>query len=102
MRKLIVIPAVAMLALSTVPAWAVPMCDGPRFEDNDGVHINLGFGLMTEEEAAQHAEMRLRMRGINANMTRFWNGCIQTFVREGGHDTMRFYDPDTLEEIPVD
>ena len=26
---------------------------------------------------------------------------FETFVTEGGHDTMRFYDPDTYREIPV-
>ena len=42
------------------------------------------------------------MMGLDARQTTFWNGCVQTDVRENGKLTMRFYDPWTLEEIPVD
>jgi hypothetical protein len=46
--------------------------------------------------------MQLRQQGIDANMTRFWNGCIQTFVRDAdGKERMRFFDPDSYREIPA-
>ena len=59
------------------------------------------FGKLTEDEAADLYEQQLNARGIKAQQTRFWSGCIQTFVRENGHISMRFYDPATLEEIPA-
>jgi hypothetical protein len=45
--------------------------------------------------------MRLRQLGIDARNTTLWNGCVQSIVRENGRIVMRFYDPWTLEEIPV-
>ena len=90
---------IALLASAT-PAFAVPYCDAPR----GGNVIVFGFeiGDLSETDRARFYEQRLRARGIDASDTRFWNGCVQTFVTENGHFTMRFFDPWTLEEIPVD
>ena len=84
------------LALAN-PALAFPTCPIPQA----GVHIefHVNFGKMTENERAAFFEQQLRARGIDASNTRFWEGCIQTFVTENGHTTMRFYDPDTLIEV---
>lgn len=99
MRKTF-LAAILILAgglLSTV-ALAVPMCDGPRFDKLDAN----GRPVYDEEFLARQAELHLRQMGIDANETRFWNGCIQTFVRdETGHETMRFFDPDTYREVPI-
>ena len=98
MKKILVLGALALLATPVTAALAVPMCDGPRFEERRSD----GTALYDEAELSTQAEMRLRQEGIDANMTRFWNGCIQTFVRdETGHEQMRFFDPDTYAEIPV-
>ena len=92
------------LVLFAPPALAeriVPMC--PQYEA--GLHFEFGFSIgekMTESERAAFYEQRLRARGIDASQTRFWNGCIQTFVRENGHTTMQFFDPDTLERIELE
>jgi len=89
----------ALLAGIAMPALAVPFCPGPR---GGGVVLGFEVGRMSETERAQFYEQRLRARGIDASDTRMWGGCIQTFVTENGHFTMRFYDPWTLEEIPLD
>ena len=95
MKKIILLGALALLATPTA-AWAFPMCDGPPF---DRVDAN-GRPEYDEIEMAQQAERELRARGIDANQTRFWNGCIQTFVDDGsGHQEMKFYDPDSLREV---
>ena len=94
MKALLVAGAFALLAS---PALAVPMCNQPMPEAN-GL-INYGFGPETESEAAAHFEQALHAEGIDAHQTRFWNGCIQTWVNVGGQDQMRFFDPDTLAEV---
>jgi hypothetical protein len=90
-----------VLATTVTPALAVPSCLVPR---GGGSHIifNLEIGKVSEADRAAFYEQQLRARGIDASNTRFWNECIQTFVTEDGHFTMRFYDPYTLEEIPLD
>jgi hypothetical protein len=95
MKKIILLGALALLASPTA-AWAFPMCDGPPFD-----HMNAdGTPQYDEMAMAQQAEQELRAQGIDANQTRFWNGCIQTFVDDGtGHQEMKFYDPDTLREV---
>ena len=97
MKTLLV--AIALL-VGTLPALAVPFCNAPR----GGNIVVFGFeiGDLSETERARFYEQRLRSRGIDASDTRLWNGCIQTFVTENGHFTMRFFDPWTLEEIPLD
>jgi hypothetical protein len=97
MKKFLFLGAVALLALPSTGTLAVPFCNGPRFDELD----SHGHPVYSEEELAREAEMQLRAQGINASMTRFWNGCIQTFVRENGHTQMKYYDPDTLAEVPV-
>ncbi|MBN9306807.1 MULTISPECIES: hypothetical protein [unclassified Devosia] len=97
MKKNLVLLSALVLFASPAPAvLAVPMCDGPPFD-----HFNAdGTPAYDEIGAAENAERRLRARGIDANMTRFWNGCIQTFVDDGsGHQQMKFYDYDSLREL---
>jgi hypothetical protein len=95
--------ALALVLLAT-PALAeriVPMC--PQYEP--GLHFEFGFSIgekMTETERAAFYEQRLRARGINASQTVFWNGCLQAIVRENGHNTMQYFDPDTLERIELE
>ena len=99
MKKILLLGAIALLTSPVTAALAVPMCDGdPRmgFLDANGKPV------YSEIELAQQAEMQLRQQGIDANMTRFWNGCIQTFVRDAdGKERMRFFDPDSYREIPA-
>jgi hypothetical protein len=57
---------------------------------------------MSESEQAAFFEQRLRARGIDATDTRFWNGCVQTFVRENGTFSLQFFDPETLERIELE
>ena len=64
--------------------------------------LEFQIGKMGESERAAFYERQLRMRGIDAMQTTFWNGCIQTNVRENGRIRMAFFDPWSLEEIPVD
>lgn len=90
----------ALLALIATPVLAVPMCYAPK--GGNVVVFEFQIGKFSETERAQFYEQRLRMMGIDARQTTFWNGCVQTDVRENGKLTMRFYDPWTLEEIPVD
>ena len=58
MKKLILMTT-ALGGLWSTSALAVPMCDGPRFDDKDGIHLSItfGFGRSTEDEAAQLAEL---------------------------------------------
>ena len=90
----------AVLVLIASPAFAVPMCHFPR--GGSSLTFEIEIGDLGETERAAFYEIRLRAKGINASNTRFWNGCIQTFVRENGRDTLRYYDPWSLEEVPVD
>ena len=90
----------ALLALIATPALAVPMCYAPR--GGNVVIFEWEIGKMGESERAAFYEKKLQMRGIDAMQTTFWNGCIQTNVRENGRISMRFFDPWSLEEIPVD
>jgi hypothetical protein len=54
-------------------------CDGPDFNKRD----SKGKPEFDEEGMAKTAELNVRMRGAKtAHMTRFWNGCIQTFVKD--------------------
>ena len=90
----------ALLALVATPTLAVPMCYAPK--GGNVIVFEFEIGKFSETERAQFYEQRLRMMGLDARQTTFWNGCVQTDVRENGKLTMRFYDPWTLEEIPVD
>lgn len=86
------------LAMLATPALAVPACYVPRGGE---VIISIEIGKMSETEKATFYEQQLRMRGIEASQTRFWNGCVQTFVTENGKFTMKFFDPWTLAEVPA-
>jgi hypothetical protein len=100
MKKLVLLGVFALFTiLPATAAFAVPMCDGPRFDEDH--RKNFGAPVLNEQEAAANAELRLRQQGVDARLSRFWNGCIQTFVNEGGHDVMKFYDYYSLQEIPV-
>ncbi len=90
------VPAL-FLALGATPALAAPMCYTPK---GGAVITNVEIGKMSESQRATFYEQQLQMRGIDARQTRFWNGCVQTFVTENGKFTMRFYDPWTLAEVP--
>ena len=92
--------AAALVVLSAGPTLAIPTC--PVNHGGFSLSFTLEIGKLGESERAALGEQRLRARGIDANNTRFWNGCLQTFVTENGHVRMRFYDPETLEEVPVD
>lgn len=101
MMRFSIVLVLALLASPAVAERIVPMCPEPM----PGLHIEFGFsigGTMSESERAAFFEQRLRARGIDASQTRFWNGCIQTFVRENGHTTMQFFDPRTLERIELE
>jgi len=87
---------VSALALVATPALATPMCDRPIGKDG---MVDYGFGPETEDQAAAQFEQALNADGIGAHQTRFWNGCIQTWVKVDGQDVMKFYDPDTLREV---
>ena len=89
-----------VLAMAATPALAVPACYAPR--GGNALGFEFEIGKLGETDKARFYEQRLRAMGIDASQTRLWNGCIQTFVTEAGKFTMRFYDPWTLEEIPVD
>ena len=78
----------ALLALTATPSFAVPMCYAPR--GGNVVIFEFEIGKMGETERAAFYEKKLRMRGIDARQTTFWNGCIQTNVRENGRISMRF------------
>jgi hypothetical protein len=98
MKKLVLLGAVALFTLPATAALAVPACsgpDGPTFVNNKGEQ------MIDMNAAAQTAEDQLRAAGVDAHQTRFWNGCIQTFVNIDGHDVMKFYDPHSLRELPV-
>ncbi|HVY52874.1 MAG TPA: hypothetical protein VHA07_15095 [Devosia sp.] len=98
MNKLIPLGLAALLVLPASAAFAVPMCDPPIF----GIKDSKGRVIITENDVLASLEQRLRANGIDAHNTRLWNGCLQTFVNENGHEVMRFYDPDTLAEVPTD
>ncbi len=89
----------ALLVFVATPALAVPFCHAPR--GGSAIVLQFEIGDLSETDRAKFYEQRLRARGIDAADTRLWNGCIQTFVTENGRFTMRFFDPWTLEEIPV-
>lgn len=78
---------------------AAVKCDGPDFSrvDKNGRRVN------DEEGMARDAEIVLRMHGATgAHMTRFWNGCLQTFVKgPDGKDVMKFYDPYSYTEVAL-
>ncbi|HEX4298184.1 MAG TPA: hypothetical protein VHZ56_09185 [Devosia sp.] len=99
MKQLILLGAAALIALSAAPAWAVPMCDNPQFDQS--FQKVFGKPAISQDDQALNIERELNRMGIDATNTRFWNGCVQTFVREDGHTVMKFYNPDTLQEIPV-
>ncbi|MEO7222227.1 MAG: hypothetical protein ABIY37_07115 [Devosia sp.] len=90
----------ALLALAATPTLATPQCYTPK--SGNVIVFEFQIGKFSETERAQFYEQRLRMMGIDARQTTFWNNCIQTDVRENGKLKMRFYDPWTLEEVPLD
>ncbi len=95
MKKLFV---VGLFALLSSPALAVPYCDVVKLPHGG---VDYGFGNITEDESAQRFEQELHAAGVDAHQTRFWNGCIQTFVTIDGKDVMKFYNPENLQEMPA-
>lgn len=86
----------ALLTLCATPAFAVPSCMFPR---GPVIASAIDDPKMSEADKAEYYETRLRALGIDARQTTFWNGCVQTNVREDGLLSMRFYDPWSLEEV---
>ena len=70
-------------------------CNGPDFNARRAD----GSPQLSEAQVTADYEMQLRAAGIKGHNTRFWNGCIQTFVKVDGKDVMKFYDPETLREV---
>ena len=62
--------------------------------------IDYGFGPDCGRAVSRSSfEQKLNGDGIRGHQTRFWNGCIQTWVNVGGRDDMQFYDRDTLAPL---
>src|SRR5258708_5153278 len=97
MKTIVLLSALVLFALPAGPAFAVPRCDGPDLNATNAQ----GRPMVDEAALAADYEMQLRSAGIHGHNTRFWNGCLQTFVKIDGHDMMKFYDPNTLQEVPV-
>jgi hypothetical protein len=97
MNRILLLGAVALFTIPALPALAVPMCDGPDFNLVDGQDRP----VYDEAGMAADYEQQLQAAGIDAHNTRWWDGCLQTFVRINGHDVMKFYDPNSLKEVPV-
>lgn len=98
MKTLILAGALTLLASST--AMAVPFCTQPIMKNG---MVNYGYGLMSEGDAAKQFEVVLRGLGYDGHNTRFWNGCVVTFITNAdtGKDEMHFFNPDTLTELPA-
>ena len=99
MKSLMLLGALALFVLPTTAALAVPMCDPPQLDNARDAN---GKRFITQDDVVATLESRLRGAGIDAHDSRLWNGCLQTFVRVGGRDVMKFYDPDSLAELPAD
>jgi hypothetical protein len=82
--------------VSSAAVSMVPRCNGPNFSEVDAK----GRPRFDEAGMARDAELELRANGVRgAHNTRWWNGCLQTFVPIDGHDVMKFYDPDSFREV---
>ena len=89
-----------LLTLAATPSFAdVPFCHMPR--GGSTITFDIEIGDISEQDRARFYEQRLNMMGIPARNTTVWNGCIQAEVRTNGHNTLRYFDPWTLEEIPA-
>ena len=105
--KLVYVAALASLLLTGCASTgdmapslkATLKCDGPDFNEVNAQ----GKPVHDEETMARDAETILRMRGVapGAHQTRWWNGCLQTFVSVDGHEVMKFYDPNTYKEVSL-
>lgn len=74
-------------------------CDGPDFNEVD----SKGRPVNDEEGMARRAELLLQAHGVHgAHSTRWWHGCLQTFVNIDGHEVMKFYDPWSYDEVTFD
>jgi hypothetical protein len=99
MKTLTLLGALALFVLPTTAALAVPMCDPPQLDKARDAN---GKRVISMDDVIASLENRLRGAGIDAHNSRLWNGCLQTFVTVGGRDVMKFYDPDSLAELPAD
>ena len=90
----------ALAALLATPTLAVPMCYAPR--GGSVVVFELEIGDLGEADRARFYEQRLNAMGTPARNTTFWNNCVQAEVRTNGRNTLRYFDPWTLEEVPLD
>ena len=99
MKTFTLFGALALFLLPATAALAVPMCDPPHISNARDAG---GNRITTQDDVIAMLENRLRSEGIDVHNSRLWNGCIQTFVTDAsGHTKMRFYDPNTYEEVPV-
>jgi hypothetical protein len=87
-------PSTDATAATTKPV-IIRCTDGP---DLNAVKPN-GRPEVDEAAVTQDYERQLISAGIPAHQTRFWNGCLETFVKVDGKDVMKFYDPGTLKEV---
>lgn len=98
MTKRVLFASLMVLAL-TLPASAVPFCQG---SGRPGVNFSFGFtiGRFTQDDRNNFNLMELRRRGVDAASVEDWNGCIRAYVRRpGGGQEMQFFDPDTFERV---
>jgi hypothetical protein len=84
----------AAIALQSTAAFANIYCTKPL----TGLRDSAGNIRLDEQQAAHDLERELWQLGIDAQDSRFWNDCLQTFVLEDGVRVMRFYDPYSLRE----
>lgn len=100
MRRQIAIAG--LIVLLATPALADPNClssGGP------GLHVEFGVRVgddYTEAEQAEFDKMRLRQAGIDADtVERTWLGCFKVTRRSGGSWITEYYDPKTLDRMPL-
>lgn len=97
MMKRFAFASLMVLAL-TLPASAVPFCQGSGAASN----FSFGFtiGRFTQDDKDKFNLMELRRRGVDAASVEEWNGCIRAYVRKpGGGEEMQFFDPDTFQQV---
>ncbi len=92
-----------LIACLATPALAYPNClmsGGPGLRIEFGVQVG---GDYTEAEQAQFDKMRLRQAGINADtVERTHLGCFKVTRIVGGGWVTEYYDPATLDLVPID
>ena len=98
MKTFTLFGALALFLLPATAALAVPMCDPPHISNARDAG---GNRITTQDDVIAMLENRLRSEGIDVHNALLWNGCLQTFETVGGRDVMKFFDPDSLAELPA-